>query len=199
MKVHFIWIILGNQCDSHSEFPGQYDSEWILELGNVGFGSVFRGPEAMMRLCYLMGRDLIRTSLLMKFSSAMINIEAKREHRIDYMAFLHIDNTPPHLVHSKFGPIDIPRLPHPLDSPDIAPCDFWLFGSLKMKLEGIFFDTPAALFAEVEETPGDISITEWMKVFDERKDCLKGCIDAEGEYLENNEFDASFLFTTKHI
>jgi hypothetical protein len=28
-----------------------------------------------------------------------------------------------------------------------------------MKLEGMFFDTPAALFAEVEEILGDISIT----------------------------------------
>jgi hypothetical protein len=68
-----------------------------------------------------------------------------------------------------------------------------------MKLKGMFFNAPAALFAEVEETLGDISITEWVKVFDERKDYLKGCIDREGEYLENNEFDASFLFTIKQI
>jgi hypothetical protein len=36
-----------------------------------------------------------------------------------------------------------------------------------MKLEGMFFDTPAALSAEVEEILGDVSITEWFKVFDE--------------------------------
>jgi hypothetical protein len=60
-----------------------------------------------------------------------------------------------------------------------------------MKLEGMFFDTPAALLAEVEEILGDISITEWIKVFDEWKDRLKQCIDTsihryidtEGEYL----------------
>jgi hypothetical protein len=49
-----------------------------------------------------------------------------------------------------------------------------------MKLEGMFFDTPARLLAKVEEILGDISITEWIKVFDEWKNCLKRCIDSKG-------------------
>jgi hypothetical protein len=44
----------------------------------------------------------------------------------------------------------IHRLPHLPYSRDIAPYDFWLFGYFKMKLEGMLFDTPAALLAEVE-------------------------------------------------
>jgi hypothetical protein len=88
--------------------------------------------------------------------------------------------------------MDIHRLPHPPDSPDIAPCDFWLFGYVKMKLEGMFFDAPAILFAEIEEILGNISITEWVKVFAEWKDRLKRCIDAEGKYLENDSFDVDF-------
>jgi hypothetical protein len=52
-----------------------------------------------------------------------------------------------------------------------------------MKLERMFVDQLAALFAEVEAIRGGISITEWVKVVDERKDHLKRCIDAEGEYL----------------
>jgi len=116
----------------------------------------------------------------------MMNTEAKREKEPIIWHFLHIDNARPHLVQSKFDSMGIHRLPHPPYSPDIAPCDFWLFGYLKMKLEGMFFDTPAALLAEVEEILGDISITEWVKVFDEWKDRLKRCIDAEGEYLEND-------------
>jgi hypothetical protein len=84
------------------------------------------------------------------------------------------------------------RLPRPPHGPDIAPCDFSLFGYLKMKLEGMFFDKPAARLAEVEEILGDISITEWVKVFNEWKDRLKRCIDAEREYLQNDEFDVDF-------
>jgi hypothetical protein len=54
-----------------------------------------------------------------------------------------------------------------------------------MKHKGMFFDTPAALSAKVEEILGHVSITEWVKVFDEWKDRLKRCIDAEGDYLSN--------------
>jgi hypothetical protein len=60
---------------------------------------------------------------------------------------------------------------------------FWLLGHHKMKLEGMFLDPLAVLWAEVEEIFGDTSITEWVKVFDEWKNRLKRCIDAEGEYL----------------
>jgi len=56
-----------------------------------------------------------------------------------------------------------------------------------MKLERIFLDPLAVLLAEVEEILGDISIPEWVKVFDEWKDRLKTrCIDADGEYLSGD-------------
>jgi hypothetical protein len=41
-----------------------------------------------------------------------------------------------------------------------------------------------------------MSITEWVKVFDERKDRLKRCIDAKGEHLENDKGDAHLFFPT---
>jgi hypothetical protein len=66
-----------------------------------------------------------------------------------------------------------------------------------MKLEGMFFDAPAALFAEIEEIVGHQSISECVKVFDEWKDRLERCIDPEGEYLEHNESGLDFLFATK--
>jgi hypothetical protein len=68
-----------------------------------------------------------------------------------------------------------------------------------MKLGEMFFNIPVVVLAEVEEILGDINITGWAKAFDQWKGSLKGCIDAEGENLENNKFDADFLFTTKHI
>jgi hypothetical protein len=35
----------------------------------------------------------------------------------------------------------IPIVPHPPDSPDLAPSDFWLFPTLKMSLQGRRFAT----------------------------------------------------------
>jgi hypothetical protein len=36
-----------------------------------------------------------------------------------------------------------------------------------MTLEGMFFDTRAGLFAEIEEILGGMSVSEWVKEFDE--------------------------------
>jgi hypothetical protein len=102
-----------------------------------------------------------------------MNSKAKREQKLGISHFLHMDNARAHLGQSKCDLMGIHRLPHPPESPDIALCDFWFFGSFKMKLEEMVFDTPAALFPEVEETFGDIRITEWVTVFDESKGCLK--------------------------
>jgi hypothetical protein len=47
----------------------------------------------------------------------------------------------------------------------------------------MFFDAPTAFLTKLEEIFGDISISEWVKVFDQGKNYLKGCFDGEGEYL----------------
>ena len=55
---------------------------------------------------------------------------------------LHHDNTPAHTALS-FREIlakkNIPVLPHPPYSPDLAPCNFYLFRKLKLKLKGHHF------------------------------------------------------------
>jgi hypothetical protein len=42
-----------------------------------------------------------------------------------------------------------------------------------MKLEGMFFDAPAARSAEIEKLLGNMNIPECVNVFDEWKDHLK--------------------------
>jgi len=55
---------------------------------------------------------------------------------------LHHDNTPAHTALSILEFLakkNIPVLPHPPYSPDLAPCDFYLFPKLKSKLKGYHF------------------------------------------------------------
>jgi hypothetical protein len=52
-----------------------------------------------------------------------------------------------------------------------------------VKLKKMLLDAPAALLAAVEKIVWAIRMTEWARVFDEWKNALKRCIDAEGEYL----------------
>jgi hypothetical protein len=41
-------------------------------------------------------------------------------------------------------------IPHPLYSPDLAPCDFLLFPKMKLKLKGRQFDTIEEIQAELQ-------------------------------------------------
>ncbi|GFW45844.1 mariner Mos1 transposase [Trichonephila clavipes] len=49
---------------------------------------------------------------------------------------LHHDNTRPHIVRCVLdvSQQNVEILPHPPYSPDLAPCDFWLFPQLKKPL-----------------------------------------------------------------
>ena len=54
---------------------------------------------------------------------------------------LHHHNAPAHTalaVREFLAKKNIPVLPHPPYSPDLAPCDFYLFPKLKLKLKGHF-------------------------------------------------------------
>jgi hypothetical protein len=105
----------------------------------------------------------------MKISSMMMNAQRKREKDPIIWHFLHIYTARPEPIQSKLELMGIHRFPHPSCRPDIVPCDFWLFRYLKMKLEGMLFDTPVVVLAEVEEILRDIGIPEWVKAFDEWK------------------------------
>ena len=56
----------------------------------------------------------------------------------------HQDNAPVHnsiLVTDFLTKMGIKTVPHPPYSPDLAPCDFWLFPKLKEKLSGCHYET----------------------------------------------------------
>ena len=57
---------------------------------------------------------------------------------------LHHDNTPTHalcLMHRFLAKHQITQVTQPPYSPDLAPCDFWLFPKLKSPLKGKRFQT----------------------------------------------------------
>jgi hypothetical protein len=57
---------------------------------------------------------------------------------------LHHDNAPAHTalsIRDFLAKKNIPELPHPPYSPNVAPCDFYLFSKLKLKLKVRYFGT----------------------------------------------------------
>jgi hypothetical protein len=96
---------------------------------------------------------------------------------------LHLDNALTHRADDDFDHLGIIRLPHSPYSPDLAPCDFWLFGNLKTKLEGSNFTSAGQLIVKLNEMLMDIPLHEFISVFDEWKRRLVECIDTGGNYL----------------
>jgi hypothetical protein len=70
-------------------------------------------------------------------------------------------------------------VPQPPYSPDIAPCDCFLFGYLKQPLEGKHFTREDQVIAAVMEVSDKISL---QNVMDDWHYRLRRCIRLEGEY-----------------
>jgi len=68
--------------------------------------------------------------------------------------FLHQDNAPAHTsfaVRQFLTSKNITVIPHPPYSPDLAPCEFFLFPNMKLQLKGRHFDTTEEIHADTQE------------------------------------------------
>lgn len=75
-------------------------------------------------------------------------------------------------------------VPHPPYSPDISPCDFFLFGYLKGKLQGTYAHDRTEIMRKSEKILEEIPKEMFQQVTDEWKRRLDLCIKVNGEYVE---------------
>lgn len=101
-----------------------------------------------------------------------------RKHKI-----FHFDNARPHLIDDYLKKKKITKLPHPPYSPDLAPSDFFLFGYLKMKLEGWTFKTEKGLLKKINSILYEIPKEMFQNAFKEWKLRLNEVIRRGGDYL----------------
>ena len=85
------------------------------------------------------------------------DVRRKRPEKWTNGFILHHDNAPCHtslLVRQFLSNKNITVCPHPPYSPDLAPCDFWLFSKIKMTMRGKRFqsiqDIEAATTAQLK-------------------------------------------------
>ena len=97
---------------------------------------------------------------------------------------LLIDNARPHLIDDFLKENGLTRLPHPPYSPDLATSDFFLFGYLKMRLEGKFFSSDDELFEVTCNILQDMPHTILYDVFHEWIRRLERCVELKGENVE---------------
>ena len=78
----------------------------------------------------------------------------------------------------------IATLPHPAYSPDLAPCDFWLFPKLKELLAGNKYTRAQDLSKAVNAVLRGIPKEEYSTAFHKWQRRLQMCVERGGEYFE---------------
>jgi hypothetical protein len=115
-------------------------------------------------------------------SAAFPDEAGRRKRRV----YLHMDNARPHNSRTLFqraADNKFRRMPHPPYSPDIAPSDFCLFGTVKQRLqtcEGQSFEELQENVHEILSSIGPDELEATMQAWMER---LRRVIDTGGDYV----------------
>lgn len=113
-------------------------------------------------------------------------IKSKRPSKGTHGIKLHFDNAPPHktsIVNNYLAEHSIAIMPHPVYSPDLAPCDFWLFGYLKQQLKT--YSNDESLKRGVTEILEKIPKEMYRNSFENWIERMKLCIQYGGDYFEH--------------
>jgi len=103
--------------------------------------------------------------------------------------FLHHDNAPSHTsftVREFLSQRNITMLPHPPYSPDLAPCDFFLFPKLKTQLKGHHFGTVENVQAAATRAL-NISGEDFLHCYEEWQQRWNHCIRSQEAYFEGDK------------
>ena len=114
--------------------------------------------------------------------------EKSREQWQTRLWLLHHDNAPAHNalgIRGSLAKNNIAVLEQPPYSPDLAPCDFFLFPKLKEVIKGTRFQDSevikTALMRELQVIPEE-SFQDCVEAWQRR---LEMCIRAQGDYFES--------------
>jgi hypothetical protein len=77
-------------------------------------------------------------------------------------------------------------IPHPPYSPDLAPCDLFLFPKIKLKLKGRRFDTFEESQAESPRVLDTLTEKDFQEAFQKWRRRWDRCLHAGGNYFEDD-------------
>jgi hypothetical protein len=79
------------------------------------------------------------------------------------------------------------RAPHPPYSPELAPCNFYLFAYIKTRLAGILFEEPDQLLQAIDAIFQSIENATLKRAFQDWMDRLAQCCMVVGGLVEGTE------------
>ncbi len=104
--------------------------------------------------------------------------------------WFHQDNARPHVAHKTITTLAESRinlLEHPPYSPDLAPCDFFLFPKLKAHLRGRRFDSVDELQIEIKACLRSIPTEQFQNAFVDLAQRWRKCIAHNGDFFEGQK------------
>ena len=103
--------------------------------------------------------------------------------------WLHHDNAPAHKalsVKQFLTKNSVTQLLHPPYSPDLTPCDFFLFPRMKKVLKGKSFADVEEVKRKMTEALKGITLQEFQDCFEKWKTRLDRCSASNGQYFEGD-------------
>jgi len=101
---------------------------------------------------------------------------------------LQNDNAPGHTalsIREFLAKKNISVLPHPPYSPDLAPCNFYLFPKLKSKLKGHHFGTMENIQKVVTDELNILKENDFQYCYDQWRK-RNHCVNSQGSYFEGD-------------
>ena len=173
---------------------------WVLaETDQLFYDQVFRAESDYLPFFFnssgLVALDILpeKTTVTAKYYTEVVLpkvedsiCEQRPTIKTSKTLLLH-DNAAPHkakLTTTYLNERGISVLEHPPYSPDLAPCDFWLFPILKNRLAGRKFDRAQDLAKAVKLELLSIPKEQYQRAFQSWLRRLEKCVQVQGEYFE---------------
>ena len=102
---------------------------------------------------------------------------------------LHHDKAPAHSAHviqAFLAKNSMPVLRQPPYSPDLSPCDFWLFPKFKTTMKGRRFESQEDIRKKSTEELRSIPEEEFKTCFQKWQKRWEKCVHTQGEYFEGD-------------
>lgn len=122
--------------------------------------------------------------LLDRFEAELMK---KRPHLTKKKVLFHHDNAPAHssaIATAKLVELRYELLPHPPYSPDLAPCDFFLFPNMKKWLGGKRFTSNEEVIAATEAYFAEFDKSYFLDGLKKLEYRWTKCIELKGDYIE---------------
>lgn len=155
---------------------------------NKVMATVFWDAQGIIHIDYLEKGKTITgeyySELLDRFD---IDLKQKRPHLAKKKVLFHQDNARVHtcvVSMAKFHKLGYELLPHPAYSPDLAPCDYFLFPNMKKWLGGKRFGSNEEVITETNDYFEGLEKTYYLEGIKKLEKRWTKCIELKGDYVE---------------